>query len=204
MKFQKEFLNDLFDFVIHTCKIYSIDESHGLGHSMNVFYYTNEIFKNETCIEDYENIIMISSILHDMCDKKYMNEDIGLKNIYEFLAKYPQYILNKEIDLVLKIIKTMSYSKVKHEGFPTFDSELETLSYHIVREADLLAAYDFDRCVIFQMLIKKGNYTDSIKIANELFEKRVTKHLEHNLFITTYGKMLAIEKHQKINYSPFL
>lgn len=202
MKFQKEFLNDLFDFVIHTCKIYCIDESHGLGHSMNVFYYATEIFKNEPTT--LENIIMISSILHDMCDKKYMKEETGLENIYEFLTKYPQYVSVEEINLVLKIIKKMSYSKVKQEGFHTFDSELETLSYHIVREADLLAAYDFDRCVIFQMLIKKGNYTDSVKIAKELFEKRVTKHLEHNLFITTYGKQLAIEKHQKINYSPFL
>lgn len=205
MKFEKLFLNDLFDFVQQTCILFNIDESHGLGHSMNVFYYASELFKeqsqsNEYIIEVIENIIIIASILHDMCDKKYMNETEGLLRIQQFLSTFPNYVNEEEITIILQIISTMSYSKVKENGFPTHFDKDYLLAYHIVREADLLAAYQFDRCVIYQMITKKNTYLQALNDAKELFEKRVTKHLDHQLFVTTSGKKMAEELSAKISY----
>ena len=205
MKFEKLFLNDLFDFVQQTCMLFNIDESHGLGHSMNVFYYASELFKeqsqsNEYIIKVIENIIIIASILHDMCDKKYMNETEGLLRIQQFLSTFPKYGNEEEITIILQIISTMSYSKVKENGFPTHFDKDYLLAYHIVREADLLAAYQFDRCVIYQMITKKNTYLQALNDAKELFEKRVTKHLDHQLFVTTTGKKMAEELSTKISY----
>ena len=82
-------LNELFKFVIITSASYKIDESHALKHSMDVYYYGNKIFneemKNNPILQNNKIIIDICCILHDMCDKKYMDEQEGLKNINNFL-----------------------------------------------------------------------------------------------------------------------
>ena len=44
----------------------------------------------------------------------------------------------------------MSYSKVNKNGFPELGNY--QLCYNIVREADLLASYNIDRCIIYQMI----------------------------------------------------
>ena len=200
--FNHIFLNDLFDFVQQTCTLFNIDESHGLGHSMNVFYYASELFIQNESETKIENIVVIASILHDMCDKKYMDETNGLERINIFLKKYANYVTDEERHIIIKIISSMSYSKVKQYGFPTdFETEDYLLAYHIVREADLLAAYDFDRCVIYQMITKKNTYLQALSDAKELFEKRVTKHLDHQLFVTTSGRKIA--QKMVINYNRF-
>ena len=176
-------LDQLFDFVVKTCAAYNIDESHGLGHSMKVYYYATEIMKMEPC--EHELIVIVSAILHDMCDHKYIEEFVGMKRIHTFLEE--QVKLDKEqITIILHIISTMSYSKVKEKGFPHLGKYQQ--AYHIVREADLLAAYDFDRCVIYQMMRKGESYTDSVKYANTLFENRVTKYASDGLLQTAYAK----------------
>ena len=72
-------LGQLFNFVIETCDLYHIDESHGLGHSMKVYYYATEIMRLEPC--EHERIVVISAILHDMCDHKYVKESVGIERI---------------------------------------------------------------------------------------------------------------------------
>ena len=53
------------------------------------------------------------------------------------------------MDVIGDIIGSMSYSKVKKNGFPELgDYQTE---YNIVREADLLAAYDIDRAIIYRI-----------------------------------------------------
>jgi hypothetical protein len=71
-------------------------------------------------------------------------------------------------------------------GYP--DMGEYQLAYHIVREADLLAAYDIDRCVIFGMYIDKLNYMDALSRAKVLFTSRVLAYITDNLFITNYSK----------------
>jgi hypothetical protein len=172
-------------------KEYPIDESHGLSHSMQVFNFAHDIYtyelKNNIYLKDHEEIIQISSILHDMCDHKYIDVDKGLNNINNLLKSMD---INN-IDVINKIITTMSYSKVKKNGFPNHGKY--QLAYHIVREADLLSAYDFDRCMIYNINKKNGDMSNAFIEAQELFKKRIFKHNEDKLFITEYSKIKSFE-----------
>ena len=180
-------LTKLFHFVLLTIQKYNIDESHGLSHSMNVLHYADSIYESELVVNPYlekqKRIIYISAILHDMCDKKYTDENKGLCEIGDFLDNE---ITKEEKDIIKRIVNTMSYSKVKKHGFP--DLKEYQHAYNIIREADLLTAYDFDRCMIYNMYKKGGNIETAFNDANELFEKRVFKHNDDGLFITDYYK----------------
>lgn len=180
-------LSKLFKFVFVTSLKYNIDESHGLSHSMNVLNFAHNIYKNELYkyppIKDYERIIYTSAIVHDMCDKKYMDENKGINEIELFLN---DKLTNEELDITKKIISTMSYSTVKKNGFPNLGKY--QLAYHIVREADLLSAYDFDRCMLYKLNHHNFDFYNAFDDAKLLFEKRVFKHNEDGLFITDYSK----------------
>jgi len=177
----------LFNFVLCTIPRYNIDESHGLSHSMNVLHNAYNIYQSELkenpYLEGQQKVIYSSAILHDMCDNKYMDVETGLNDINNILISH---LTQEETDVIKTIINTMSYSKVKEYGFPNLGTY--QLAYHIVREADLLAAYDFDRCMIYQMSKSNSNVRESYHIAEELFHNRVLRHYEHNLLITDYSQ----------------
>ena len=183
--------NQLFKFVIETCAKHNIDDSHGLKHSMDVLNYSQKIYNEEKKINNlihdypYEKIIFTSAILHDMCDKKYMKEEEGLHSMELFL-KDKIKISDEERNVVSSIINTMSYSKVKVNGFPNLG--IYQSAYHIVREADLLSAYDFDRCLIYGLNVRGENFENTFTRAEELFKNRVLRHAEDNLFTTEYAK----------------
>jgi len=180
-------INAAFQYVIKTCDKYQIDESHALRHSMDVYHFVNQIYESELYVNPFlkqqKNIIMCSAILHDMCDKKYVNVDDGIKNMNVYMK---DYVCSEELQIMNKIISTMSYSTVKKVGYPQLQQY--NLAYHIVREADLLAGYDVERCIIYQMMHEKYNYVESIKCAKDLFETRVLKYIEDGLFLTDFSK----------------
>jgi hypothetical protein len=89
----------------------------------------------------------------------------------------------------------MSYSTVKKNGFPLLGDY--QLAYHIVREADLLAAYDIDRCIMYSMYTKNANYSEALDAAIVLFEHRVFRHRKDRLFVTNYSKKLSVKLHKK-------
>ena len=180
-------VNKLFHFILLTCKRYNIDESHGMSHSMNVLKYANEIFEEESIkypiVTQHEQIIYVSAALHDMCDKKYVEEDEAIKELELFMCDKMSLV---DINAVKLIVTTMSYSKVKVNGFPNLGPYKR--AYHIVREADLLSAYDFDRCMIYNIYKKQGNIETAFEDAINIFDNRVFKHNEDGLFITDYSK----------------
>ena len=191
-----ELFNYLFNFVIFTSRLFNIDESHSLKHSMDVFYLSNKIYESElgnsSYLINHKNIIDTVSILHDMCDKKYMDEKEGIKRITNYLdGKLPQ----KDIDISIKIMSTMSYSTIKKYGFP--DLGEYQLAYNIVREADLLASYDFDRCIMYQMLKNNEPYDRSFNDALNIFDNRVFKYNDDKLFTTKYAQNLSKNLHNK-------
>ena len=161
---------------------------------MEVLHYANHIYMNnvikypELC--NQEPVIYTSAIIHDMCDKKYLDSKEGIHQINDLLKHKMNY---HEIDKVEKIISTMSYSTVKKNGFPDLGSY--QMAYHIVREADLLTAYDFDRSIIYNMYKTNGDFLKSYDNALELFNNRVLKHHSDNLFITDYSKKKGLELH---------
>jgi HD superfamily phosphodiesterase len=186
----------LIRFIQTTTFKYNIDESHGISHSMNVLYYTNQIYQSllplHSKLHDQEIVIFTSALIHDMCDKKYIKENEGLQQIQSFLT----YKISKpEISAIEKIITTMSYSKVKKEGYPILDDY--QIAYHIVREADLLSAYDIDRSIIYHLHKSPGNFIDSYKNARDLFDNRVLQHHNDDLFITDYSKKKGNELHHQ-------
>jgi hypothetical protein len=184
-------LNKLFHFVLFVTKKYNIDESHGLSHSMNVLKFASEIYEEEVStypiLKKHEKIIYVAAALHDMCDKKYMDQSEGLHEIETFLS---DKMAPNDNNIVKLIISTMSYSTVKANGYP--DLGPYSRAYHIVREADLLAAYDFDRCMIYNMYKKNADLEVSYKDAVTIFNNRVLKHNDDCLFITKYGKKKSL------------
>jgi hypothetical protein len=185
------FLTKLFNYVLLASAKNNIDESHGLSHSMNVLQFAREIYESELpkfpYLQEHERIIYASAILHDMCDKKYMNEIVGLLEIEDFLR--PE-LEPYEINTIKKIISTMSYSTVKKDGFPNLG--IYQRAYNIVREADLLAAYDFDRTMIYQIKRNNNNLEEAFENSEQLFENRVLKHIDDGLITTNYGITKAV------------
>ena len=189
-------INRAFQYVGETINKYHMDESHGLKHSMEVFGYAKRIYKSELkenpFLEEQQEIIFIAAIGHDMCDKKYMDEIEGVKKYKEYMS---DIMRPEDLEIVGKIISTMSYSKVKVNGFP--DLGEYQLAYHIVREADLLAAYDIDRCIMYTMHRDKCDYTTALSEAFELFDYRVFKMRQDKLFKTAYSKKESLKLHKK-------
>ena len=188
----------LIQFALITVKKMGIDESHGLSHALNVLHHSHAILESELpthpYLEEQRDVIYTSAIVHDLCDKKYMDEYYGIQHIHRYLVtKTP--LLAEETAIVEKIIATMSYSKVKVNGFPSMGNYM--MAYHIVREADLLSAYDFDRSIIYNMYQKDSNFTNSIQNAMNLFEQRVLQHNRDSLFITEYSKCLSTQLEQE-------
>lgn len=189
-------LPTLLRFVQLTSMKHKIDESHSIGHSMEVLHnvheiYTNTMFKHPE-LKDQEAIIYTSAIIHDMCDKKYLNQTDGISQINDLLKYKMNY---HDIEITKKIISTMSYSTVKKSGYPELGKY--QMAYHIVREADLLAAYDFDRSIIYDMYKSNCDFLKSYENSLALFENRVLKHHIDNLFITDFSKRKGYELHTK-------
>jgi hypothetical protein len=185
-------LSIIFNYVLLTISKYNIDESHGLSHAMNILTYANSIFEKEVIenpdIQSHEKIIYVSSVLHDMCDKKYMDQKEGIQDISKFISSfdYENSLTSIEINIIKNIIGTMSYSYVKQNGFP--DHGAYQNAYNIVREADLLCAYDFDRCMMYNLFTKEtSNLDNAFHEANNLFDIRMFKHNEDGLFTTKYA-----------------
>jgi len=189
-------LNRSFRYVGETTELYNIDESHGLKHAMEVFGYAKRIYeselKNNPFLEQQQEIIFAAAIGHDMSDKKYMDESEGI-------IKYKSYLSDimrpEDLEIMSKIISTMSYSKVKARGYP--DLGEYQLAYHIVREADLLAAYDIDRCIMYTMHRDKCEYTTALNEAFDLFDYRVFKMRSDKLFKTAYSRKESLKLHRK-------
>ena len=180
-------LNYAFRYVVKTSKHYNIDESHALKHSMDVLGYAKKIADAEQSqfpmIENHRTIIYMAAIGHDMCDKKYMDETEGVCNFQNYLSGH---LPSSEIDVIGNIISSMSYSTVKAKGFPRLGEY--QMAYHIVREADLLTAYDVERCITFKMHYSNVSYEDAMLDAIELFDKRMLKMKEDKLFLTTFSR----------------
>ena len=189
-------VNKGFKYVIDTSKLYNIDESHALKHSMEVFRFANHIFdmevKNQPFLLEQKEIICMAAIGHDMCDKKYIDENKGKIMYKEYLS---DSMKSSDLEIMGEIISTMSYSKVKKFGFPNLKEY--QLAYNIVREADLLAAYDVDRCIMYSMNKSKSDYFEILPEVFSLFENRVFKMRKDRLFKTKYGKKESLKLHKK-------
>jgi hypothetical protein len=193
------FFIKLFQIVNLISAKYNIDESHGIIHSMQILHYAHDIYEKEKYNypilqqEQQKEIIYIAAVLHDMCDKKYMNETDGIQDIYNNWNELFTDSDTKNLEIATKIMNTMSYSKVKKFGFPDLGDY--QMAYHIVREADLLCAYDFDRSIIYHMRKHNCNLLESYTNAVSIFNERILQHNNDNLFVTEYSKRKSFQLH---------
>jgi len=189
-------INHSFRYVIDTSSHFKIDESHALKHSMEVYGFAKRIYESEVktnpYLEQQREIIYMAAIGHDMCDKKYMDEKEGIERYKNYLTSY---MSSDNLEIIGKIIGTMSYSKVKVNGYPELGEY--QLAYHIVREADLLAAYDIDRCIMYSIHKDSVNYSEALKRALELFDNRVFRMRQDRLFKTKYSRNESLKLHKK-------
>lgn len=183
-------LNQLFTFVLSMSKKHRIDPSHSEGHSMDVLHFADSIYRSQMdlfpSLNEQTNVIYSAAVLHDMCDKKYMTQDEGIQEIEHFLQ---DKLSSKEVYYTKRIIETMSYSTVKKYGYP--DLGEYQMAYHVVREADLLSAYDFNRCMIYHM--NRGNeLSDAYYDALQLFKNRVFNYNTDKLLISKYAQQKSV------------
>ena len=110
-------------------------------------------------------------------------------------ADLSQFINKNEWNNIKKIISTMSYSYIKQNGFPELNNF--NLAYNIVREADLLAAYDVERCFVYNINRESNyNYLLAFQDVENLFNNRVFKYIEDGLYVTDYSKKKALILHE--------
>lgn len=193
-----QLMNALFHFVMLMTAKHKIDDSHGIKHSMDVLHFAKNIYDHEcaknTLLMGQEKVIFVSAVVHDLCDKKYMNESVGISEIQDFL-KDTHLVENEEIDAVKNIISTMSYSTVKKNGYPNLGKYQH--AYHIVREADLLSAYDFDRCMIYSIAKKHDTVETAYTEAKTLFHNRILKYDHDQLLISEYSRNASKKLYSK-------
>jgi HD superfamily phosphohydrolase YqeK len=82
---------------------YNIDTSHSESHSMSVLHFADENYNSQLYfnpeLKEQKNVIYCAAVLHDMCDKKYIEEEKGLNEIEYFLENsvdYPSLIYQNE------------------------------------------------------------------------------------------------------------
>jgi hypothetical protein len=182
--FSNSFLEPLYPsykLVKKLSKIGKIDNSHNHHHSKEVLFWSKKIIERLPFKFPQKDILMIGqcAILHDLIDSKYTNFS---KEVEEHLNLY-----HNEFDVyfMMKIMKTMSYSKIvtpEKINYPTWIVYSKYFSaYHVVREADLLASYNIARMIEYRQNI--GNYTDeeirteTIKLYNNRMATLIKRHL---------------------------
>jgi hypothetical protein len=128
-------LNKLFHFVLIATKKYNIDESHGISHSMNVLRFAKEIYDEELAnfpiIKQHEQIIYVSAVLHDMCDKKYMKQEDGIREIELFLC---DKMTATDINVIKLSILGAVFDNIIRKIFPIIKS-IKYLIFRIVSRA---------------------------------------------------------------------
>jgi len=182
---------------------YEIDESHAMKHAMEVLSYTMQSFQFHQVQHPYllpqQRVLYAAAVVHDMCDKKYVDESVGLYRIHQHLCNY---LTPEEFNHLSTIITTISYSTVRTHGFPQLNDW--QLGYHIVREADLLASYDLHRCILYGIHKEKLAYSQALIRATTLYTNRVLRYIGDGMFITAFGHAKSHELHARAVLEPTL
>lgn len=185
-------MNSIISFIMTQTAKYNIDESHSLNHALNVLDYSKKIYDDEVILhpklENQQHIIYTSALIHDTCDSKYMNEKSSIDEITTFLDA--NSYSHCDIENIINIITSMSYHKIKQNGFPSLADCQE--AFHIVREADLLASFDFNRAILYALHRQNLSYIDSFYESKNLYYNRMDKLVDDNLFLTSFGKQEAL------------
>ena len=190
--------NNIINFVLLQCNKMNIDESHSLNHALDVLNVSNQIYNEEVVnnphIISQQHIIYTSALIHDTCDSKYCDELKAKQDITSFL--HENSYTEEDTNTIMDIITCMSYHKIKKSGFP--DLKEYQCAFNIVREADLLTGYDFNRALLYGIHMKDNSFTDSFVETKQLYEMRMKLLTDEGHFVTKYGIRMAPIKNQEM------
>ncbi len=202
-------MQKMINFVNHMCEIYSIDNSHGIEHSFGTMNMAGIIVDHYLAIETTiiesltqsraSFIIKVTAFIHDMIDDKYVKDsDMFNANLsLDTLLTQLEFNLY-EISIVHCIIDNMSYSKrqkIRKTG-KDIDIGKYQLALAIIRDADLINAYNADRAWQFSVN-NTPNDKNIYKTVYELMSNRVLTYHDNEI-TTTIGKKLARIMHNTL------
>ncbi|MBI9063082.1 MAG: HD domain-containing protein [Marinilabiliaceae bacterium] len=172
------------------------------------WWHMERVHGNARIIQEREGgnweIIQLASLLHDVADAKFFDEDKAMIEIKQLLEDME--ISDLIIKSVLGIVKNMSFSKeVEGNGF-------DSLEYRIVQDADRLdaiGAIGIARAFSYGGLKKRTMYDPAIKPveykSTEAYRKSESPTINHfyekllrlkDKMKTETGKLMAAERHR--------
>jgi len=200
--------NILFAFAMRRFNEMHVDESHHIGHSMQVLHHANRILAEEMKIHPRMQpllasqtlVIFAAAVTHDTLDHKYCKDtsmqETSLHQLHDLLTHNLSMDAN-DVDATLHIIDGMSFSKCRQVGYPK-NLGTYTVAFHVVREADLLAAYDIDRAMLYHLHTQKGStLAEAYVSAKRVFLDRIAKQYRDGWLQTHYAKRVAPTLHRR-------
>ena len=193
-------MDALYAFINQCCKEQQIDESHNLKHSISALRWAHILMDSfPDLTQDERQVISYAIALHDMCDSKYTDTKVAAIKIKEWLLT--QTVSEEISDVIINIILTMSYSKLKMQMVesgsqtPIYpDHGQWQRAYHIVRHADLLDAYVVARCFLYSKHIDPDLQDEVVwSLVEKLFENRVFKYVSDGFIFYPKALELAAE-----------
>lgn len=194
-------------FIDDKSRLYDIDSSHNLHHSLQVKELGLVIAERDYHLNHRQReILYLSCMLHDMCDTKYTPRTQAILDISNFLTK-KCYVSMLTHDAVMEIITTMSYSQiVKPDGKVEYPFWLMKEKngwgevFHITRESDLLTSYDLKRMIHYKHYKLGAIYScDIYDDVMNTYSSRMSKLLDKKLFVSPSAKKIAKEWDRKLS-----
>lgn len=173
-------------------QIVPIDDSHNHKHGKEVLYWSQKIIRSLDYKLPQKDLLMIGhcSLLHDLIDHKYadLTENV--------LAHLERYHKPHEVDLMMNVMRDMSYSKTVKNHRMVLPDWLEESPFqdvfHITREADLLSSFNLARMIEYRRA--RSPFIDpekGIEECQDLFRKRMSCLEKDGLFLHLPAKQLA-------------
>jgi hypothetical protein len=177
-------MESLFNYISHLCVEFNIDESHGLKHAKGTVRWAMKILKTLPMLTDEERRMAIyASALHDMCDSKYTDISKSSNEVKYFLLR--RGWLYEEADALIRIVTSMSYSKLKktaeetNGGIAVYpDHGIWQRAYDVARHADLLDAYIVARSYLYNKRIHPNAQEDEHwDRVGRVFDNRIFRYV---------------------------
>lgn len=174
------------------------DSSHDINHATRVAVNCADIIN----VGNYDlgadkTIVITAGFVHDMVDSKYV-DDAAQTIVRRVLETHFDA---SACDDILQIINNISYSKRiarRAAGLKMIDMATARLQLmtEIVCDADMLDAYDPQRCIDYG-INKLGLGADVHKHVKKILSERVLLYRD-NFFNTTAGRELSLPLHDEL------
>lgn len=127
----------LYGFVNETMKPY--DASHDIHHVESVVRNVIGIASAHGIVGDTVRATVFTALSHEMCDRKYVKDGEGnLDKIRAILIDHGEK--PQVVESVLASVPNISFSKRLQFGVPVFTNTMQSTTYHLVSDGDMLEA----------------------------------------------------------------